>query len=353
MTPRAKRQRGNCCRYRTSASGDLSSAGGNFAAHPYDVNPMAASLGTLLLILLAVGAGIYVALPWAMAVKLLRPPRMTDGKAVYLLKRLSPGDLGIPFQDVIYRVRDERTGSVMKITGWWMPAKVASNQTAVLLHGYADAKVGSIAWAPLFRGLGYNVLAIDLRAHGGSDGVNVTAGFWERHDVSQVIDQLKAERPAEAGEVILFGISLGAAVAIAVAAMRDDLAACILESPFADYETAVVAHADLMGMPGPTFVRRAVRAAERLSGSRFIDVAPVALIHKARCRVMVISAGADPLVGTSIVQLGEAVGKRSDGSVHWVVDQAYHVESMHGGMDEYRLRIAEYLHVPVAAQANK
>ena len=50
-------------------------------------NPMAPALGTLLLILLTVGFGIVVLLPYAMALKLLRPPRMTDGKAVYHLNQ--------------------------------------------------------------------------------------------------------------------------------------------------------------------------------------------------------------------------------------------------------------------------
>jgi pimeloyl-ACP methyl ester carboxylesterase len=40
----------------------------------------------------------------------------------------------------------------------------------------------------------------------------------------------------------MFGISLGAAVAVATAALRDDIDGLILESPFADYRPAVAAH---------------------------------------------------------------------------------------------------------------
>src|SRR4051812_48058657 len=42
-----------------------------------------------------------------MAQMLLRPPRMTDGKATVLLRRLSPGDLGLHFQTEIFEVRDD------------------------------------------------------------------------------------------------------------------------------------------------------------------------------------------------------------------------------------------------------
>src|SRR4051812_34970651 len=158
---------------------------------------MVSPIVTLPLILLAVGALLYWLLPVPMALKLLRPPRMTDGKAVYLLKRLSPGDLGLAYGDVSFKIRDEQTGEPLEITGWSIPCPAGGERTVILIHGDAAAKVGSIAWAPLWISMGYHVLAIDLRAHGSSGGVNVTAGFWERHDVSRVIDQLRAERPGE------------------------------------------------------------------------------------------------------------------------------------------------------------
>ena len=129
---------------------------------------------------------------------------------------------------------------------------IPSAATAVLVHGYADAKVGAIAWAPPLRELGLNVLAVDLRAHGESDGRLCTGGPAEADDVGQVIDQLLARRPDQARQVVLFGASLGAAVASIVAANRDDLAAVVLESPFASYRRAVRAHFRLVGMPdGP------------------------------------------------------------------------------------------------------
>src|SRR5206468_3740937 len=106
----------------------------------------------------------------------------------------------------------------------------------ILLHGFGDAKVGSIAWAPTLHSLNLNLLALDLRAHGESTGRFTTAGVRERHDISQVIDQLHRDHPSETTQLILFGISLGAAVAAATAVLRDDISAVILECPFPDYE---------------------------------------------------------------------------------------------------------------------
>ena len=86
-----------------------------------------------------------------MAHAILRPPRMTDGKALYLLGRIGPDDLGIPFERLSFTIRDELSGRPLKLAGWWMAHPAGGDRTVVLIHGYADAKVGTIAWAPTWR----------------------------------------------------------------------------------------------------------------------------------------------------------------------------------------------------------
>src|SRR4051812_2925294 len=143
---------------------------------------MHGSYFSLLLMLIAVGAATCAAAIAVVAWSLVHPPRMSDGKALAVLGRLSPADIGLGFEDISFTVRDEQTGRPLKIAGWWMPADRPGGRCAVLVHGYADAKVGAIAWAPVWHESGYHVLAIDLRAHGESGGRTMTAGFFERHD---------------------------------------------------------------------------------------------------------------------------------------------------------------------------
>src|SRR5689334_10594374 len=94
----------------------------------------------LLCILILVGLGLGIGVVFLMARMLLRPRRMTDGWAVYLLKRLSPLDLGLEYEETGL----EGEGGI-RIVGWWIPCGGSKN-CAVLIHGYADAKVGAIAW---------------------------------------------------------------------------------------------------------------------------------------------------------------------------------------------------------------
>ena len=280
-----------------------------------------------------------------MARRLLQPERMTDWKATWVLKRLSPGDLDLPFEEVRFDIRDEQTGRTLRIAGWWILASPPSRRTMLLLHGFSDAKVGAIAWAPILHALGWNILAIDLRAHGESGGKYTTAGYWERHDVNEVINRFRAAQPAETETLAIFGISLGAAVAVATAATRDDIAALILESPYGDYRMAIAAHAQMQGFRGEFPRNVGVRLAEWISGADFNAVRPRELIGKVKCPVMIIHAGDDRFIlDADAAALDEALKARgNERDTIWKIPDAGHVLGMAAtGPEEYRQHLATF-----------
>jgi alpha-beta hydrolase superfamily lysophospholipase len=248
---------------------------------------------SLALVLIATGAVLCAVTIFMMARMLLTPPRMTDGKAVVVLKRLAPSDLALGFEDLTWEIRDEATGEPLRVAGWWIPAPRPTSHTVLIIHGYSDAKVGGIAWAPMFHAMGWNILAIDLRAHGESGGVYSTAGYWERHDLNQVINRIREERQRETQTLVLFGVSLGAAVALAASMSRDDIAAMILEGPFADFRDAVAAHGRLFGAPGGWMQSAALKLAQSMARADFDAVRPVDLIPQAACPLMIIHACED------------------------------------------------------------
>jgi len=281
-----------------------------------------------------------------MAWSLTHPPRMSDGKAMWVLKRLSPGDLGLEFEDVKFVVRDER-GKRLSIAGWWIPNPRAQGRCVVLVHGYADAKVGAIAWAPVWHSLGFNVLTPDMRGHGESGGRVCTAGFFEREDLSQVIDELRATRPEQTRVLVLAGLSMGAAVAAATAARREDVAAVVLDSVYARFRNAALRHMIWVGLPGGWIQRLAIKLAGWMTGADHESVNPTDLIASVKCPVMVIEAEKDwSLSGEDREALKMAVQthrEKCGPAELWMVEDTGHLMALAADAKVYRDRVGNFL----------
>src|SRR5438552_4200239 len=307
---------------------------------------------SLALILIAAAVLLFGAAVLMMARMLLRPMRMSDARAAWLLKRLSPGDLGLAYESLRFDIRDAQNATTrLSIAAWWIAHPNNAGKTVVLIHGYGDAKVGAIAWAPTWHSLGFNILAIDLRAHGESGGKYCTAGYFERHDLNQVLDQLLAAHASAARTLVLFGVSLGAAVALATGAIREsnDIDAIIVESVFADYRHAVMRHAQIMNMPAPILQRAAMRVAEWISGARFDDVRPVDMLQGIRCPTMIIQGCDDPFVPEEDkAELQRAMANRDSSKSLYVQLESGHVMGICADVDSYRVQIEGFLAQPVS-----
>ena len=292
---------------------------------------------------------------WAIAVVLmanarLRPPRMTDGKALFVLGRISPADLSLPYETDVFEVAevvDAPGRGKLLLHAWWIPHPLARGRCVILLHGYADARPGALAWLPMLHDLQINVLMLDQRAHGQSTGVHCTAGYFERQDLSQVIDQLRKERPSDAQHIAILGISMGGVTAIAVGAMRDDLAGIIADSPFGDYTAAGMLHADLFGFPGWFVQRPAAWLAQRLTGARFAQVSPLRLVPQLRVPLLLIQPSQDRVISAQdAAQLRQQltdnplVGHRSRAVI---IPGAAHVLGLGVSPEFYETQVSNFL----------
>lgn len=304
----------------------------------------------LLFVFAAIGCVLVVV--HFLARMLLQPPRMSDGKALYLLKRMSPSDLGLPFETMWFESGKTPQSAAIRIAAWWIDASQPSAKTVVVIHGYGDAKVGALAWAPTWRDLGFNCLLIDLRGHGESGGSLTTGGVLERDDLDAVINSIVTLKPAQTKQIALFGISLGGAVALACAARREDIAAVVCDSTFADYASAATAHGKLIGVPLPSLLPWVMRWAQKLAGVEFAEARPAFTLAACSCPVMLIHGEADPFVSKEQVSLlSEAlIARQNPKDAHLVVADAYHVLALPSNTQLYQRQLAGFLQIAITPE---
>ena len=134
-----------------------------------------------------------------------------------------PSDFGLEFEDVYLTTSDG-----VRIHGWFVPG--SGGPTLVWFHGNGgniSHRVDNIAG--LHGRLGVSILIIDYRGYGLSEGSPTEQGTYL--DAEAAVAHALSRPDVDPERVVLFGRSLGCAIA-AEMAVRHDAYAIVLESPF-------------------------------------------------------------------------------------------------------------------------
>jgi fermentation-respiration switch protein FrsA (DUF1100 family) len=135
----------------------------------------------------------------------------------------TPEVLGLAYQDVRFPASD---GIVLD--AWFVPGN-ASAPTVLFFHGNAGNISHRLDSLAVFHRLGLNTLIVDYRGYGRSQGRPSEAGTYR--DAEAAWRYLRTARGLVPRDIVLFGRSLGAAVATRLATEVHP-AALIIESTF-------------------------------------------------------------------------------------------------------------------------
>jgi fermentation-respiration switch protein FrsA (DUF1100 family) len=124
-----------------------------------------------------------------------------------------------------------RTEDGLELTAWELaPDAAADREAAVLVApGNAGNRGGRHVLGQTLAAEGFTVLLLEYRGFGGNPGTPTEDGLAQ--DAAAAWDHLRTRFPAE--RILLFGESIGAAVAAALAAEADP-GGLVLRSPFTD-----------------------------------------------------------------------------------------------------------------------
>lgn len=143
----------------------------------------------------------------------------------------TPADFGFDFVELWLPVtKATPEGEPERLHGWWIASPLADAPAVLYLHGNGW-NIGDSAYnTARLRRMGFSVLAIDYRGFGKSSGPFPSeAQVYEDAQIGW--DHLKS-RQSNPRRRFVYGHSLGAAVAIELAARNPDIAGLIVESGF-------------------------------------------------------------------------------------------------------------------------
>jgi alpha-beta hydrolase superfamily lysophospholipase len=277
-------------------------------------------------------AGAYLAYVAVRGSRLLVSPEVRPFAPDEAGSPATPADIGLEYEPVRFTTDDGVT-----LSGWLVPAARETRTAVIVLHGFTGNRLAELAAFVPWLHERHHVLQFDFRGHGESGPGWVTLGSHERRDVAAAVDFLRSRG---LGPIGLFGVSMGAAIAI-VAAPDLPVAAVVADSAFAELHHPIGNRMREVGYPLPGLGSRAIVAAAAV---RTRSRLPGAIRYVARLApraLLVIASKEDQLISwRQGLRLYEAAGEPKE---MLVVDGAGHAEAYAVEPEMYRSRVLDFL----------
>jgi fermentation-respiration switch protein FrsA (DUF1100 family) len=239
-----------------------------------------------------------------------------------------PEQFGLQAENVRLVSRDGVT-----LAGWFLPAVGPARGTVVHFHGNAANITNHIVLVEWLPAQGYHVLMFDYRGYGRSEGKPTRAGTIV--DGHAAVDYVLTRPECRGRPVFAYGQSLGAAVAIVVAADRPEVRAVIAESPFSGYRRMAARVLQERIFFGP--LARGLAALTISAGHEPID----AVGRLAPRPLLVVLAEADQICAPELGR--ELFDAASAPKALWVAAGAPHLGILDDHQDELVRRITDFL----------
>lgn len=232
-----------------------------------------------------------------------------------------------------------------KLYSFLIPSEKESNIYVLCAHGYRGTRYGDFgAQAQFYNSLGFNVILIDQRAQGKSEGKYIGFGYYESQDLIEWLNFYNSKFGSDI-QFIVAGISMGGAT-VCMAAGNEELpenVACIIS------DCAYTSADDEMKyclphyarLPAEPFCTMANILNSKTAGYSFKEANAVSAVKNAKVPMLFIHGGADDFVPTKMVyELYEACPTEKD---LLIIEPAIHAQSFFADPEKYQEKVKEFI----------
>ncbi|MBQ6005136.1 MAG: alpha/beta fold hydrolase [Selenomonadaceae bacterium] len=211
----------------------------------------------------------------------------------------------------------------------------SNDKWVVLVHGYGCDLASMNPFATFYLANDYNVLMIDQRAAGKSEGTWLTMGVAESQDVALWTQEIVNRYPDS--KITLHGVSMGAATAMLAAARSDikNVTSIVEDCGYSDvmktFDTIVSSHPELAALGISSEIIPLIDpVAQSLTGYYLHDAAPIDSIASVKMPTLFISGDDDGVAPVSMLhELYDESG--AEVKEKFIVEGAGHARS---GLDD-------------------
>lgn len=168
----------------------------------------------------------------------------------------------------------------------------------IAFHGYRSAGLTDFCGgAAISQELGHNLLLVDQRAHGKSQGRTITFGIKERYDVLTWVDYA-VERFGPDTKILLYGISMGASTVVMASELPlpENVKGIVADCPYSSPMKIILSVARTKRIPAAVAAVFCWAGAKVYGGFDIREADPVRAVQKARVPILLIHGESDGFV---------------------------------------------------------
>lgn len=246
---------------------------------------------------------------------------------------ITPFELQTPHQNVEFESDDG-----LRLQGWWF-MREGEEKTIVACSGRFGQKSDLIGIGTGLWRAGFNVIVFDCRGRGESEKGRTSPGFFELRDLRAARNF--AQRSIPGARVALLGYSMGASMAIQLAAEDPRIRAVVADSPFASLGDLVAGYYARYFLPGRWIAALTAFWNRLIFGWNIADLSPEADASEPHQRpLLIIHGDEDSVIPLRHAErIHQAAGARSQ---LWVAAGVDHCGAYFQNRAVYIQRVADF-----------
>ncbi|KAB8142755.1 alpha/beta fold hydrolase [Chloroflexia bacterium SDU3-3] len=182
----------------------------------------------------------------------------------------------------------------VRLSAWWLPCP-GSQRVVIGLGGHHSSKPDMLGIGSALCRAGNNVLLFDWRSRGASQVAQHSLAYYELRDAEAALAYAKQRVPdASLG---LVGFSMGASIALLLAAKHPEVRAVVADSPFTGIHEVVAHGVARYRLPASVVLPVADAMSHLRYGYRFGAVRPIDVVGSISPRpLLLVHGSADDLI---------------------------------------------------------
>lgn len=242
-----------------------------------------------------------------------------------------------PHEDVYIQSEDG-----LKLHGTWFKRE-GSNKVLIGFHGYTGRGMKDlIGVSNYYLSRNYNVLLVDERAHGDSEGDYVGFGCLDRMDALKWMEYA-TKRLGEVCEIYLHGVSMGGATILMTNGLQlpKQVKAMVSDCAFTS-AWEVFAHVlkNMYHIPPVPILKASDRMVKEKAGYSLTQCDAAKEVQKAKVPILFIHGNADTFVPCSMCY--EVYNNCASDRDIMIVDGAGHAECFYKEQEKYEAKLDEF-----------